>query len=167
MKRIELSDDAFDALQSLAAARHLNPAEYIAALVVPAPSQLGGDLLLLYMASAEFGALPDAAARYLALLGWVARNHAGDFADFISHQASGRRYLMLNREEVNAVRQHNAALPLAGTPYWAVMAIDEATKRHFVARLLEFIGCHEVTIAQGLRAVGRPETNAGLRLLSA
>jgi SeqA protein C-terminal domain len=156
MKRIELSDDAFEALQHLAAARQLAPAAFIAALVGTPPALLGGDQLLLYLASGEFGALSDPAARYLALLTWVVRNHAGDFSDFISHQASGRRYLMLNREEVNAVRHHNEAMPLAGSPYWAVMSIDDATKRHFVVRLLEFIGCHEITIAQGLRALDLP-----------
>jgi len=167
MKRIDLSDDAFSALQSLAAGRHLTPAEFIAAMVGLQPSLLGGDQLLLYLASEEFGALPDPSARYLALLAWVARNHAGDFSDFISHQASGRRYLMLSREEVQAVRQHNEAVPIAGSPYWAVMSIDDATKRRFVARLLEFIGCHEATIGQGLRALGLPESSSGPRLLSA
>jgi negative modulator of initiation of replication len=156
MKRIELSDDAFAALQSLAATRHLTPAEFVAALVGPPSSLLGGDQLLVYLESEEFGALPDSSVRYLALLSWVGRNHAGDFSDFISHQSSGRRYLMLSREEVQAVRLHNEAVPIAGSPYWAVMSIDAATKRRFVARLLEFIGCHEATIAQSLRALGLP-----------
>jgi negative modulator of initiation of replication len=72
---------------------------------------------------------------------------------------------MLNRDEVNAVRAHNLAVPLAGTPFWAVMTIDEATKRRFVCRLLEFIGCHDETVAQACRSLGLGEAAASFRLL--
>ena len=126
-----------------------------------------GDQLLFFLASTEFTALTDPTARYLALLCWVARNNPGDFADFISHQESGRRYLMLNRDELNEIRSHNHAVQLAGTQYWAVLLIDRTTKRRFVSRLLEFIGCHDKTIAESCRALGLTEAPAVFRLLSA
>jgi hypothetical protein len=165
MKKVELSDETFGALERLAAAKKLSPADLIAALLGPDRPALAGDNLLFFLISAEFPAQADPPARYLALLSWVARNHACDFADFISHQESGRRYLMLNRDEVNAVRAHNLAVPLAGTPFWAVMTIDEATKRRFVCRLLEFIGCHDETVAQACRSLGLGEAAASFRLL--
>ena len=48
------------------------------------------------------------------------------------------------------------------------MTIDEATKRRFVCRMLEFIGCHDETVVQACRALGLagPESH-GFRLLSA
>ena len=168
MKKVELSDEAFIALQQLAAAKNLSPAELIAALVGADRPPLAGDNLLFFLTRPEFSALPDSTVRYLALLSWVARNYACDFADFISHQESGRRYLMLSREAINAVRSHNHAVQIDGTQYWAVMTIDDTTKRRFLCRLLEFIGCHDETVAQACRVLGLSETGAsGFRLLSA
>jgi negative modulator of initiation of replication len=168
MKKVELSDEAFIALQQLAAAKNLSPAELIAALIGTDRPPLAGDNLLFFLTRAEFTAQPDATARYLALLSWVARNYACDFADFISHQESGRRYLMLNRDEINEVRSHNQALQIDGTQYWAVMTIDDATKRRFICRLLEFIGCHDETVRQACRALGLGEAGThGFKLLSA
>ena len=166
MKKVELSDEAFSALQQLATAKNLSPAELIATLVGADRPPLAGDNLLFYLTRGEFTAQPDPTARYLALLSWVARNYACDFADFISHQESGRRYLMLNREEVNEVRSHNHAVQIDGSQYWAVMTIDDTTKRRFTCRLLEFIGCHDETVVQACRAIGLAEAS-GFRLLSA
>ena len=165
MKKVELSDEAFTTLERLAAAKNLSPAELIAALVGSERPPLAGDNLLFFLTRAEFTALIGPTARYLAMLSWIAQNYACDFADFISHQESGRRYLMLNREEVNAVRSHNHAVQLDGTQYWAVMTIDDATKRRFVCRLLEFIGCHDETVAQACRALDLGEAAASFRLL--
>ena len=168
MKKVELSDEAFSALQRLAVAKNLSPAELIAALVGPDRPPLAGDNLLFFLTRAGFTAQPDPTGRYLALLAWCAQNYAGDFADFISHQESGRRYLMLSRNEINEVRSHNHARQIDGTQYWAVLAIDDATKRRFVRRLLEFIGCHDETVTQACRALGLLEASApGFRLLSA
>lgn len=167
MKHVELSDEVHAALQRLAAAKNLPPGEVIAALL-GAGKPLAGDHLLFFLVSAEFTTLPGQTDRYLALLAWVAKNYACDFADFISHQESARRYLMLSREDVNEVRVHNHARQIDGTQFWAVMSIDEATKARFVRRLLEFIGCHDETVAQAIAALGfeRAESHHGFRLLT-
>lgn len=168
VKKIEVSDDAYAALQRLAAAKNLSPAELIATLVDPARPALAGDTLLFHLASEEFTRLADPVDRYLALLAWCARNYATDFADFIAHQESGRRYLAWNRDEINEARAHNHARQIDGTQFWAVMTIDEATKRRFVCRLLEFIGCHDETVAHACRALGFGARAArGFHLLSA
>lgn len=167
MKSVELSDEAFAALQRLAAAKNLPPAEVLAALL-GAGRPVAGDHLLFYLVSAEFTLIGDPIERYLAVLAWVARNYACDFADFVSHQDSARRYLMLSRDEANQVRAHNHARQIDGTAFWAVMSIDDATRARFVRRLLEFVGCHDETIAQALRALGlEPAEKHGLRRLSA
>jgi hypothetical protein len=97
----------------------------------------------------------------------VARNYAADFADFISHQASARRYLMLSPAAVSAIRLQHRTRQIAGTQYWAVMDIDAATQGRFVRRLLEFIGCHDETVAEAIRVLSLPaaEPHHGLRLL--
>jgi negative modulator of initiation of replication len=167
MKNVELSDEAFAALQRLATAKNLTPAEILAAWLGTS-RPVSGDHLLFHLASAEFAASGGPIERYLSLLAWVARNYACDFADFVSHQDSARRYLMLSRDEVNVIRSRNRARPIDGTPFWAVMSIDDATRARFVRRLLEFIGCHDETVAQALRALELEKAEApGLRLRSA
>ena len=146
MKKLELSDDLYAALERLAAAKHLSPADLIAAFVQPPPSGQTGDHLLFFLARDEFTRLADPIDRYLALLAWAARNYAADFGDFISHQDSGRHYLAWNREEINEARARNHARQIDGTQYWAVMTIDDAARLRFVTRLLEFVGCHDETV---------------------
>lgn len=168
MKKIELSDETFSALQRLATAKELSPAELITALIGLGRPPLAGDNLLFHLASQDFCRLTDPAERYLALLVWCAQNYARDFADFIAHQESGGRYLMLSRSELNAVRSHNQACQIDGTQYWAVMTIDDATKRRFVCRLLEFIGCHDETVAHACCVLGLAGAPAhGFGVLSA
>jgi SeqA protein C-terminal domain len=153
MKTVELSDEAFAALQRLAAAKNLPPAEILAALL-GTQRPLAGDHLLFYLTGPEFTLISDSIERYLNLLAWVAKNYACDFADFVSHQDSARRYLMLSRDEVRDVRSRNHARQIDGTPFWAVMTIDAATRARFIRRLLEFIGCHDETVTEAERALG-------------
>jgi negative regulator of replication initiation len=168
MKKLELSDEAYAALQRLAAAKNLSPAELVATFVDATRPPLAGDLLLFYLAGAEFTRLADPVERYLSLLAWCAQNYAADFADFIAHQESGRRYLTFNRDEINEVRSHNRARQIDGTQFWAVMTIDDATRRRFVSRLLEFIGCHDETIAQACAVLGLGDAGSfGFKRLSA
>ena len=165
-KLVELNDETYAALQRLAVAKNLSPAEVIAAMVGDSRPPLGGDHLLFYLTSAGFPAATDRTERYLALLAWCATNYATDFADFISHQDSGRRYLAWNRDEINEARARNHARQIDGTQFWAVMTIDDATRRRFVCRLLEFIGCHDETVVQACRSLGLADP-AGFRRLSA
>lgn len=168
MKKVELSDETHAALQRLAAAKKLSPAELIASLVDPARPVLAGDHLLFYLAGAEFTRLTDSTERYLDLLAWYAKNYATDFADFISHQESGRLYLAWSRDEINEARARNHARQIDGTQFWAVMTIDDETRRRFVCRLLEFIGCHDETVIMACRALGfAVPTARRFRLLSA
>ncbi|HET7536385.1 MAG TPA: hypothetical protein VFJ90_08020 [Candidatus Didemnitutus sp.] len=163
MKNVELSDEAYASLQRLAATKKLTPSEVLAALL-GADRPLAGDNLLFFLVGPEFALLADPTERYLALLTWVAKNYSCDFADFISHQESARRYLMLSRDEINEVRHHNVARQIDGTQYWAVMSIDGATRARFVRRMLEFIGCHDETVTQAIRSVGlAPAEPAGMR----
>lgn len=164
MKRLELDDDVFAALQRLAAAKNLSPADLVAALVDAKRPPLAGDLLLFHLASAEFNRLADATDRYLDLLAWCARNYGPDFADFIAHQESGRRYLAWSRDEINEARNRNCARQIDGTQFWAVMTIDDAARRRFLCRLLEYIGCHDETVTQACLALG---LDGGVRVLSA
>lgn len=154
MKKLELSDEVYAALERLAAAKKLSPADLVAALVDPPQPALAADHLLFFLARDEFIRLADPVDRYLALLAWAARNYAADFADFISHQDSGRHYLAWNRDEINEARARNHARQIDGTQYWAVMTIDDATRLRFVRRLLEFIGCHDETITLAGSAIG-------------
>jgi negative regulator of replication initiation len=159
MKTVELSDETYAALLRLAEARNVSPEDLLASLIREAPLTL--DSLLVFLGSAPFRALTDPIERYLALLACCATNYSTDFADFISHQESGHRYLMLNPEEVQAVRAHNHARQIDGTQFWAVMTIDQRAKRRFVRRLLEFIGCRDETVAEACRALGLVGAGSG------
>ena len=159
MKTVELSDETYEALQRLAKARNVTPDDLLAALILETPLTL--DSLRVFLESAEFRALTDPTERYLALLARCATNYPSDFADFISHQESGHRYLMLSREEVQDVRAHNHARQIDGTQFWAVMTIDQGAKRRFVRRLLEFIGCRDETVTEACRALGLAGADSG------
>jgi negative regulator of replication initiation len=165
MKSVELRDETYEALQSLAAERKLSPDELVAALLQDTRRATSRDLLLSFLESADFVSLSNATERYLSLLSWCARNHAGDFADFVSHQESGYRYLMLSRDEVLEVRAHNHARQIDGTQFWAVMTIDERTKRRFVRRLLEFVGYRDESVSAACRALGLTSDSRSSRLL--
>jgi hypothetical protein len=154
MKQVELSDENYASLERLASAKNLTPADLIAALVGAKRPPLAGDNLLFFLTSDEFTRLGDPIDRYLALLAWCARHYATDFADFISHQESGRHYLAWNRDEINEARARNHARQIAGTQFWAVMTIDDAARQRFVCRMLEFIGCQDETVAQATHALG-------------
>ena len=167
MKHVELSDEAYAALQRLAAAKNVSPADVLTAMLGADRPPLSGDNLLFFLVSAEFIALTDPVERYLALLAWAAKNYSCDFADFISHQESGLRYLALNRDEIHEVRERNHARQIDGTQFWAVMTIDDATRRRFVCRMLEFIGCHDETVAHAIGSLGLTDAGRGFRLLSA
>lgn len=114
---------------------------------------------------AEFGALKDASERYLALLAWCATNHGGDFRDFIAHQESAHRYLVLSRDEVQQVRAHNQSRQIDGTQFWAVMRIDAPARRRFVRRLLEFIGCRDEMVNAACGTLGAGSRSDGGHLL--
>jgi len=159
MKTVELSEETYAALESLAAARNVSPGELLTALIQEAPLTL--DSLLVFLGSAPFRALSDPVDRYLALLACCATNYSTDFADFISHQESGHRYLMLSREDFEDVRAQNHARQIDGTQFWAVMTIGPRAKRRFVRRILEFIGCRDETVAEACRALGLTGADAG------
>jgi negative modulator of initiation of replication len=167
MKSVELSDETYEALQRLATAKNISPEKLLADLL-GAGRPVSGDHLLFHLTSAASLKLTDPADRYLALLAWVARHHANDFADFISHQASARRYLRLSPAAVNAIQQQHETRQIDGTQFWAVMNIDPAAKSRFVRRLLEFIGCHDETVAEAIRVLSLTpvDSHRCLRLLS-
>ncbi len=147
MKKIEISDEVYAALQNLAVGFHRSPNEVLASLLnVPTASAEAAEPLAAFILSAEFRTKFSDADKYLALLSWVAAQHPSEFGEFIRSLPGGRRYLSLNREEILETCRHNQARQIDGTQYWAIMNIDTATKRRFLARVLEFIGYREEVI---------------------
>ncbi len=155
MKNIEVSDDVYEALKKMTTDFHQSPDDVLAAMLnLRVPSALSEEPLVAYMLSAEFRAKFTDADKYLAILGWVAAKHASDFTEFIASLASGRRYLGWSREEIIEQCQHNQARQIPGTHYWAIMNIDTATKRRFLARVLEFVGYRDEIIDVVCAAIG-------------
>jgi len=169
MKNIEISDEVYSALQELATGFHRTPDEVLASLLnVPGAAPDAAEPLATFILSADFRAKFTDADKYLALLGWLATRHAAEFGEFIRNLPGGRRYLGLTREEVLEACRHNQARQIAGTPYWAVMNLDTATKRRFLARVLEFVGYREVVIDFACAAIGmkRPRRSRLAALVS-
>ena len=147
MKNIEVSDEVYAALQRLATGFHRTPDEVLASLLnVPLASPEATEPLAAFVVRGEFRAKPTDADKYLALLRWIAAQHPAEFGEFIRSQSGGRRYLSMSREEILETCRHNQARQIEGTQYWAIMNIDTATKRRFLARVLEFIGYREEVI---------------------
>lgn len=147
MKNIEVSDEVYATLQELAAGFHRTPDEVLASLLnVPQCSLEAPEPLAAFIIGGEFRAKFTDADRYLALLSWIAAHHATEFGEYIRSHSGGRRFLSLSREEILEACRHNQARPIDGTQFWAIMNIDPATKRRFLARMLEFIGYREAVI---------------------
>lgn len=154
-KNIEISDEVYAALQQMATGFHRTPDEVLASLLqVPTASSEAADPLATFILSAEFRSKFTDADKYLALLSWVAGRHAADFSEFIRSLSGGRKYLGLSRDEVLETCRHNQARQIAGTPYWAIMNLDTATKRRFLARVLEFVGYREEISEFACAAIG-------------
>ena len=155
MKNIEVSDEVYAALQRLATGFHRTPDEVLASLLnVPTASPEAADPIAAFVISGEFRAKATDAEKYLALLSWVSARHVSEFGEFIRSQSGGRRYLTMSREEILETCHHNQARQIDGTQYWAIMNIDTATKRRFLARVLEFIGYRDAAIELVCSAFG-------------
>jgi len=155
VKKIEVSDEVYEALQNLATGFHRTPDEVLASLLnVPFASPEATEPLAAYIVSADFRARFTDAEKYLALLAWVSVKHAGEFGEFIRAQSGGRRFLSMSREEILETCRHNQARQIDGTQYWAIMNIDTATKRRFLARVLEFIGYRDEVIEFACSTIG-------------
>ncbi len=155
MKQIEISEEVYAALQKLANGFNQTPDAVLASLLNLSSAPRGAaDPLAAYVVSQDFRGKFTDADKYLAILGWVAARHSGEFGEYIRSQTAGRRYLSMSREEILETCQHNQARQIAGTPYWAIMNIDTATKRRFLARVLEFTGYREEIIEFVCHAIG-------------
>ena len=154
MSPVEISPEVQARLARAAEARGCSPTELIASLLDAPAETLRDNPLVSYTLSPEFRAKASDAERYLALLAWVAKNHAAEFSDFIAHHASGRKYVGLSAEEIRETCQHNQARPIDGTHYWAIMNLDTPTKRRFLRRLLVFIGASDEVIAHVTASLG-------------
>ena len=155
VKNIEVTDEVYAALQQLATGFHRTPDDVLASLLnVPRTSPEAAEPLAAFVVSAEFRTKFTDADKYLSILAWIAERHAAEFGEFIRSQTSGRRYLSLSREEILENCRHNQARQIDGTQYWAIMNIDTATKRRFLARVLEFIGYRDSVIEFTCSAIG-------------
>lgn len=155
MKNIEISEEVYEALQGLARGFHRTPDEVLATLLnLPDSAPDAAEPLAAYILSPEFRAKFTDADKYVALLGWIATHHSTEFGEFIRALPGGRRYLGLSRDEVLEACRHNQARQIDGTCYWAIMNLDTATKRRFLARVLEFAGYRDVVIDFACAAIG-------------
>jgi negative modulator of initiation of replication len=155
MKSIEVSDGVYDALKKMTTDFHQSPDDVLANLLnLRLSPAVANEPLVTYMLGAEFRAKFTDADKYLAILGWVATKHASDFNEFILSLASGRRYLGWSREEIVQQCRHNQARQIPDTHYWAIMNIDTATKRRFLARVLEFVGYRDEVTELVCGAIG-------------
>ncbi|MEO7598390.1 MAG: hypothetical protein ABIV50_05630 [Opitutus sp.] len=162
MKPIEISDEVYVALQDLATRLRRTPDEVLALLLnVSGDKPCPSEALASFVLSTDFRANFSDADKYLALLSWVALRQPADFGEFIRSLDGGRRFLRLTREEILETCRHNQARQIAGTPYWAIMNLDTATKRRFLASVLEFVGYGEAAIDVACAAIGMKRARRG------
>jgi negative modulator of initiation of replication len=140
MPQIDLPADLHSYIQKQAAAKGCSESEVIAELLNLPSQRIKSHPLVAFTNSPEFRVKASDADRYLALLGWVARNNGADLSDFIAHQESGRVYLGMSAEAIRETCRHNQARQIPDTHYWAIMNLDTPTKRRFLRRLLVFVG---------------------------
>lgn len=113
------------------------------------------------LASESFRATGDPLDRYLAVLEWCVTRHPADFAYFVANQDSSRRYQMFDIAHIEAARAHNRTRRIDDSRFWAILNIDDDSRRDFVERLLDYIGCDTPTVAETCSALGfRPRRPA-------
>lgn len=157
MKNIGSTDDVYAALQRLATEVHRTPDELLASLfTVPPGSPEAADPIAALLMGDRFRTQFTDADKYITLLSWIAERHTAELGEFIRSQSSGRHYFGLTREDFAEICRRNQARQIDGTPYWAIMNLDLATKCRFLARLLEFIGYRELVIDFVCTALGGP-----------
>lgn len=155
MKKIDVSEEVYSALQKLASGFNRTPDAVLASLLnVPGSTADAADPLATYVLSTDFRSKFTDADKYISILAWLAAKHPADFTEFIRSLSSGRRYLSMSREEIVETCRHNQARQIDGTPFWAIMNIDTATKRRFLARVLEFTGYRDEIIELVCAAIG-------------
>ena len=155
MKNIEVSDEVHAALQRLARDFNRTPDEVLASLLqVSAFASESGEPLAAFLIGPVFRANTTDADKYLVVLSWIAERHAAEFGEFIRSEAGDRRYLTMSRDEIVEACRHHQARQIDGTQYWAIMNIDAATRRRFLARMLEFIGYRDEMIDFACNLVG-------------
>ncbi len=158
MKQISISNEVFDALQQRVSGFNQSPNSIIAALLEADTQEIIPDSetpILEFLESSDFRASFTDANKYLNLLAWVYQNHETDFRDFIHKQSSRRRYFSLSRDEIINACKHNQARQIPGTQYWAIMNIDQATKKRFLKRILVFMGYHNSVIESAVSVFGK------------
>lgn len=117
--------------------------------------------LVAYTLSPEYRVKFSDADRFLALLGWVAAQQPAEFADFVSHLDSRRKYVGLSPEEIRETCQHNQARQIPGTHFWAIMNLDTPTKQRFLRRLLVFVGETDEVIEAVAATLGGGRSGSG------
>ena len=155
MKKIEVSDEVYQALRSFSSDFEKDPSRVIGALLDRPEEALIGKKLSAFLGSPAFRALGSDADRYLAILGFVYKDHGPDFRDFVEHLSSRRKYFGASPEEIQETSRHNQARQIPNSPYWAIMNIDTATKRRFLRRAREFVGYPDEAIALATSHMGR------------
>jgi negative regulator of replication initiation len=154
MKTIDVSDEVYEALQRLAAELQQSPADVLASLLRPPTGAPATESIVAFVLGPSLRAKANHADQYLALLGWIAAQHSPEFTEFIRSEIGSSRFLNLGRDEVVETCRRNFSCQIEGTQYWAVMNIDDAMKRRFIARVLEFIGYREAAIELATTAIG-------------
>jgi negative modulator of initiation of replication len=168
MKKIEVSEDVYEMLKRLTTDFGQSPNDVLAAILNVGPARRSTEEpLVSYIVGAEFRAKFTDADRYLGILGWVAMKHGSEFKEYIrslSSGSSGRRYLGLSQEEIVEQCRHNQARQIPNTQFWAIMNIDTATKRRFLARVLEFVGYDDHLIEFVCGVIGARHTGRRMPL---
>ncbi|MBT5903944.1 MAG: hypothetical protein HOH58_17740 [Opitutaceae bacterium] len=166
MKKIEVTDEVYEALRNLTSDFNQQPNDVLASLLdLPGGTGTSQDPLIRFLGSAEFRSLHKDADKYLAILGWVADQHPADFREYIMSLNRGRRHLSMSREEIIEQSRHNQARQIPQTPYWAIMNIDTPTKRRFLTRVLDFCGYAESLIEHTCNAIGMSRPTNRFRFL--
>lgn len=159
MPKIEISEELASRLADVARERGCSVEEVVATMLESSDEPVPNHPLVAYVRSPEFRVKFSDADRFLALLGWVAKEFETEFSDFVLHLSSRRRYLGMSAEEIRATCSRNQARQIPGSRYWAIMNLDTPTKRRFLRRLLVFVGLADDVIGYVTQRLG-PRTSA-------
>lgn len=100
--------------------------------------------------SATFKLLPSADARYLQLLAWAHEVRPGLLASVAKPTSGQRIYFAKSKESIERSGKGIAAKPVPATDYYALVTLDNPTKRKILTTILKAIGVSESLIAAAM-----------------
>lgn len=164
MIQIEIDSVVFAELSKRATGFNVTPNDVLRQILnVSAQSPANSDVfiqssIIEYIKSQEFQSHREAIDRYLHVLGWLGIQHSENFSKIAStFQRGKRRYFAENETDILSSGDGISAKRIPKSNFWALVTLDNKTKRLILENFLEVLNYQNEDIRQVLSHI--PDSN--------